>query len=331
MRTTAPEPPFSVPPPRSMLPPVTVFSTTALVPPVAVLFVVSNATLPAPITTPSRLTAEPVVVVMVFWFAPAVTLMVPPPVALKPVPAPLLMASPPPRKLTVAPPLPASETAVTPLALVLMVLVAPLKLITAVPLLPLTSMPPPCALDDRLPLKLTVPAVRPVTSIRSPAVVFATDALIVMAAVPPLILTPIPPGSLLSPIEPPLMMIAPLVPEMSIPSPPVPLIATLPSVTVPAELAITRPSPVELLMVMAPVTVSEPVIWSRITPLVPPPAVRLSKVALNAIGSIDSAVPLFDVIWLPATLAMLTVPELCARNPNAPVPFTVMSTPPLKS
>ena len=79
-----------------------------------------------------------------------------------------------------------SSITVTPLALVLMVLVAPLKLITAVPLLPLTSMPPPCALDDRLPLKLTVPAVRPVTSIRSPAVVFATDALIVMAAVPPM-------------------------------------------------------------------------------------------------------------------------------------------------
>ena len=52
---------------------------------------------------------------------------------------------------------------------------------------------------------------------------------------------------------------------------------------------------------------------------------------VELVGLMNSAVPLFEVIWLlPPGSRMLTVPELCARKPNALVPLTVMSTPPLK-
>ena len=67
------------------------------------------------------------------------------------------------------------------------------------------------------------------------------------------------------------------------------------------------------------------------SPVPPSPAVTEVRFAWNAVGLMKIAVPLFEVIWLSLSgLRMLTVPEDCARKPNASVPLTVMSTPPLK-
>ena len=62
---------------------------------------VANVTPPAPTVTPLRLSAVPVVVVMLL--PEPVTLIVPPPVASKPMPLVVSMSSPPPVKLIVAP------------------------------------------------------------------------------------------------------------------------------------------------------------------------------------------------------------------------------------
>ena len=57
-----------------------------------------------------------------------------------------------------------------------------------------------------LPESVTVPPVRPVTSTMSPAVVLVIVAAMVTLPVPPWMSTPMPPGSLVLPIEPPLIV-----------------------------------------------------------------------------------------------------------------------------
>ena len=94
---------------------------------------------------------------------------------------------------------------------------------TVPPVLVLMSMPPP--VDVMLPLKSTVPVVRPVTSTTSLAAVASLIvAPMVTLPVPPLMSTPMPPGSLVLPIEPPLIvMLAGAELVMSMPSPAMPL------------------------------------------------------------------------------------------------------------
>ena len=65
---------------------------------------------------------------------------------------------------------------------------------------------------------------------RLPALVLVTDAAMLTAPVPPLMSTPTPPGSLLLPIVPPLIVSEPVELVMSMPSPLWPLMLTLPIV-----------------------------------------------------------------------------------------------------
>src|SRR5438067_11010773 len=66
----------------------------------------------APMVVLATFRPVPLVVAIVFGLAPVVTLTVPPPVAVNPVPLDVVTASPPPEKLTVAPVLFVSVTAV---------------------------------------------------------------------------------------------------------------------------------------------------------------------------------------------------------------------------
>ncbi len=110
----------------------------------------------APMVVSVTLSAVPVVLLMVLGFTPVVTLTVPPPVALKPMPLVVSISSPTPLKLIVPPSLLSRLTAVS--ALVFNVLVPPLKF-TVPEFVPLfvTSMPSQVAVQERLPERLAVP------------------------------------------------------------------------------------------------------------------------------------------------------------------------------
>src|SRR5216683_4836973 len=96
----------------------------------------------APMLVLTMLRPVPEVLLIVFGLAPVVTLTVPPPVALKPVPAPVSMSRPPPLKVIVVPALlPLIVTAV--LAPVFSVLVVPLRVTAPLPVLFATRTPLP--------------------------------------------------------------------------------------------------------------------------------------------------------------------------------------------
>ena len=109
---------------------------------------------PAPMVVLTTLSAVPLVDAIVFGLAPVVTPIVPPPVALKPAPLVVVIASPPPVKLIVAPVLLLTFTAgFTP---VLSVFVAPLKAMVPLVLF-CTRMPRPVSLIVLESVTLPVP------------------------------------------------------------------------------------------------------------------------------------------------------------------------------
>src|SRR4051812_38197914 len=188
----APLVPAIVTAPPLKVPPATVLNEMASAATVPVAPRLAKATPPAPTVTPDQSRILPVVVVTLLPLP--VTLMVPPPLARKPVPLVVSTSSPPPVKFTVAPVLLASEIAV--FAPVLTTLWAPEKL-TVPAVLSWTEMPvPPVMSIAPVKLPAPTPAPRPVTSIEPPAVLAMLLAMLT-AAWPPLITTSVPAAPLM--------------------------------------------------------------------------------------------------------------------------------------
>ena len=137
-------------------------------------------------------TFNAVPVVDVIEFPVPVTLMVPPPVALKPVPEVTSISRPPLLKFAVVPALPVNDTAV--FAPVFKVFVVPAKLILT-PEFEFTNMPVLVPVEDNVLLKVIVPPELLVISINLPALFLLIDPLqLILEGVLLFTLKPIPLG-----------------------------------------------------------------------------------------------------------------------------------------